>query len=99
MSRVSPEAFFRSLIIVTLILGAASGVVASFPGDVPEDWSTIMEWHGNGGYYDYIEHTLSPASALERVVWIALLVGLLFLLLGVYVGLFLFWRFARMANL
>lgn len=97
---VSPVAVFRCLIIVTLIAGVASCLASIFPGEISQDWQTIAEWNGHGGRYDSMANSiLATESTLGRIAWIGLLSTLLLSFFGVYVGLFLFWRFARTANL
>ena len=90
---------FRLLLVATLLAGIAGALVASFPGNISEDWRTITEWNGNGGFYERFESFTLPTHAAGRVAVITALVLLLLFLLSVYVGLFLFWRFARITNL
>ena len=95
---MTPKTFFRLLVAATLLVAIAGGVVAAFPGNISDDWRTVTEWNGNGGFYERFDSFTLPAHIFARVALIALLVILLLFLLSVYVGLFLFWRFARIAN-
>lgn len=99
MPKIGPEAFFRCLLIVAFLGAAAGHLVSIFPGDINEEWHAITEWNGNGGYYDYLIDNIPPQSTLAQVALMSLLVALLLIVLGVYVGLFFFWRFSRVANL
>ena len=58
-----------------------------FPGQLPEDWKTLLEWNGNGSIIDEL---------LENR-WLLFGVGipLVILAIATQIGMFLFWRFAR----
>ena len=96
---MTPKTLFR-ILVGAILLGVLGGAVTVFfPGNISEEWRTATEWNGNGGFYERFADLELPSHAVARAAVIGLLVILLFFLLSVYVGLFLFWRFARLANL
>lgn len=96
---MTTKAFFRSLVVATFLAPMACVVMTAVPGNISEDWRTITEWHGNGGFYDQLASVDLPSNFIPRIAVITLLVSSVLFLLSVYVGLILFWRFARLANL
>ena len=96
---MNAKTVFRLLLVAKLLAPIAVAIVASFPGNISEDWRTITEWNGNGGYDERFESFTLSTHAAGQVAVISALVLLLLFLLYVYVGLFLFWRFARITNL
>ena len=96
---MNAKTVFRLLLVAILLGAIASALIASFPGNITEDWRTITEWNGNGGFYERLDSVTSPAHIAGRVAVISLLAVIVLFLLTVYVGLFLFWRFARLSNL
>ena len=86
---MSARNFFRCLVAVALVLGVAAIIAVQSPGAAPEEWLTLLEWHGNGGVLE---------NAMENP-W--LLVGLgvpvVLVVLATQIGMFLFWRPARPA--
>jgi len=96
---MNAKTVFRLLLVAILLGAIASALIASFPGNISEDWRTISEWNGSGGFYERLDSFTLPTHIVARVAVITALVLLLMLLLSVYVGLFLFWRFARITNL
>lgn len=90
---------FRLLLVAMLLGAIASALIAVFPGNISEDWRTITEWNGNGGFYERLDSFTSSTHIAGRVAVILLLAVIVLFLLAVYVGLFLFWRFARLSNL
>ena len=95
---MNSKALFRLLVAATLVFAIAGGLVAAFPGNISDDWRTVTEWNGNGGFYEWFDQFALPANVIVRGALIALIVILGLFLVSVYVGLFLFWRFARIAN-
>lgn len=49
---MSAKNLFRCLVAISLGTALASIAVTQFPGNVPEEWKTLLEWHGNGGVID-----------------------------------------------
>jgi hypothetical protein len=96
---MNPKTLFRLLLIAPLLGMVVGALVPASPYEISEDWRTISEWHGNGGFYERLGPFASSSSTLVRFAEIWLFAVCLILLLTVYVGLFLFWRFARLANL
>lgn len=96
---MNPKSLFRLLIVVTMVSAIGGALAAVFPGNISEDWRTISEWSGNGGIYERVgsPELLDKESAPYAVI--GLLVALILFLLSISVGLFLFWRVARLANL
>ena len=84
---MSPKITFRCLLIVSLLSALASFAVVQFPGQVPADWKTLLEWHGDGGM---IYESLSNR-------WLLFGVGIPLVIAFFYsvIGMFFFWRFAR----
>ena len=93
------KAFFRVLLVASFLGIVAGAFISIFPGNISEDWRTITTWNGNGGFYESLDVSAFPTSIVGRIGLIALLVVVLLVLVGVYVGLFLFWRYARLCNL
>ena len=85
---------FRLLAALSLVAAIASGVMAAYPGDIPGDWKTVLEWHGDGSH-------LSPvldnafASGVGQLALIGLALALGLFAVATQIGIFLFWRFAR----
>ena len=87
---MSAKNLFRCLVAISLGSALASIAATHFPGDVPEEWKTLLEWHGNG----------SVTDDLVANRWLLFGVGIPFLALVALwvvaqIGLFVFWRFAR----
>jgi hypothetical protein len=86
---MSAKALFRFLVAISLVLTLAPLAVTQFPGQVPEDWKTLLEWSGNGSIInEFVENR-----------WLLFGVGIPLVVLAIYaqIGMFLFWRFARPA--
>jgi len=85
---VSAKNLFRCLVAIALVLSWLPLAVTQFPGQqVPEDWKTLLEWHGNGSLiYEWMRNR-----------WILLGAGIPLIVLAVYaqIGMFFFWRLAR----
>jgi hypothetical protein len=96
---MNAKSFFRLLLIAPFFELVVGTLVPASPYEISENWRTISEWHGNGGFYEHLGAFASSTSTLGRFAEISLLAVGLLLLLTVYVGLFLFWRPARLANL
>jgi ABC-type maltose transport system permease subunit len=91
---MSPKLFYR--VLVGLSLGAALAISATgiWPPDSPEEWSVVLEWHGNRGILEYLfSHFPSSGWAWFSLV-LVLLLAVAFVV-AVQIGMFLFWRFAR----
>src|SRR5688500_9641627 len=95
---MNPRTIFRLLVAITLLGAIGSVLVASFPGDIGEEWRAALELNGNGGVYERFADFELPTHAIARAGVIGLLVVFLLFLLSVYVGLLFFWRFARFFN-
>ena len=86
---MSARNLFRCLVAVALILGVAPMIALQFPGEIPEEWQTLLEWHGNGGILE---------NVMENY-WLLFGVGVpvVLLVIATQIGMFLFWRPARPA--
>ena len=89
---------FRILLVATLVGAIAGALAAIFPGTISDDWRTVTEWNGNGSVYERFESFTFPTHIVARVALIALVVLIVLFCISIYVGLFLFWRFARLGN-
>lgn len=96
---MTPKTLFRLLVALTLLGAIAGALAATFPVNIGDDWRTVAEWSGNGGIYERLGSFELPGHAIARAALIGVLVIFVLFLLSVYVGLFLFWRFARFVNL
>ena len=85
---------FRIVVGLSIALMIAGAVAAVFPGQMSEDWTTLVQWHGNGGISEQISGSL-PENYWLRAVLLILAVGFLAFAIAVYIGMFLFWHFAR----
>jgi hypothetical protein len=94
---LSAKALFRLLVVVTFVAPFLSFALPT--GNISEDWRTVGEWHGNGGFWLDLIAYVSGLEGARCIAAIAALVALAGLVLGLGVGLFLFWRPARLANL
>lgn len=70
---MSARNLFRCLVAISLVSSLAGLAVTQLPGDVPEDWKTLFEWNGNGGFW----------GALETNRWLLLGLGVPFAILGI----------------
>ena len=95
---MNPKLFFRLLVAASLLFAIAGVLVAEFSGNVSEDWKTLAEWNGHGGIYDRLELCNLPTNMVGLIAVSALLIAFLLCILGVYLGLFFFWRWARVGN-
>jgi hypothetical protein len=86
---MSAKNFFRCLLAVTLVLGVAPMMALRSPGEIPEEWQTLLEWHGNGGI---LENVMENYWLLFGVA-----VPLVILVIATQIGMFFFWRPARPA--
>ena len=86
---MSAKNLFRCLVALSLVLVAMPAVLTQSPGQVPEDWKTLLEWNGNGSFL---------ADPFENR-WLLLGLGIPVVLvaLATQIGMFFFWRFARPA--
>jgi hypothetical protein len=91
---MAPQNVFRSVVALSLLLSINTVASGLLPGNIPEDWKTLLEWSGNGGVSEYVVNHL-PISTLPRVALLALGVGFVAFMVSVQLGMFLFWRFAR----
>jgi hypothetical protein len=92
---MAPRNIFRSTVALSLVLAIITAVAGQFPGNISEDWKTLLEWSGNEGIFEYVTNNL-PKDLIARIaLFLALFVFLAFTLF-VQVGMFLFWRFARL---
>lgn len=91
---MAPQFRFRLLLAASFLIALACVLVIVFPGNVSEEWRTVLEWHANGGFWDHLfEFDSSPSVA--QVAGIAGLFLLTLVFLVAHVGLFFFWRWAR----
>jgi len=95
---MTPKALFRLMVAIMLLGAVGSTLAAIFPGNIGEEWRTAQELNGNGGIYERFADFELPTHAIARASVTGLLVILVLFLLSVYVGLFFFWRFARLFN-
>jgi hypothetical protein len=91
---MSPKNVFRILVGLSLALTIASAIAAAFPGEISEDWAAVLQWHGNGGISEYFSESI-PESMWGRAALGVLAAALALLAIAVQIGMFLFWRFAR----
>jgi hypothetical protein len=91
---MSSRNVFRFVVALSITLTMAGSVAAAFPGQLSEDWTTLLLWHGNDGLTDRLVENL-PESNWTRALWLLVAFGLLAYATAVVLGLFLFWRFAR----
>lgn len=84
---MSAKNLFRCLVAISLVLVVTPMALTQSPGQVPEDWQTLLEWNGNG----------SIVEGLIENRWFLFGVGIpvLVLALASQIGMFFFWRFAR----
>ena len=91
---MAPKNVFRILVGLSIALIIAGAVAAIFPGHMSEEWTTLAQWHGNGGVSEQLTENL-PENYWVRAVLLLLAVGFLAFAIAVLIGMFLFWRFAR----
>ena len=94
---MSIKNIFRLLVGASLMLVLAGIIVAAYPGNISEDWKTILEWSGDGGVMMQLGSSLMDMPG--RTLYIGLLVGFIGFIFAVQIGLFMFWRFARVSYL
>ena len=95
---MNSKTVFRILLVATLVGAIGGALAAIFPGNISEDWRTVTEWNGNGGICEWFESFTLPTHIAARVALIILAVLLAVFFLSIYVGLFFFWRLARVTN-
>jgi len=91
---MTPQSLFRSIVALSLVLSIICAVSGQFPGSIPDDWKTVLEWNGNGGLIEYATNNI-PADNFARIGLLLLLLACLVLVVAAQIGMFLFWRFAR----
>ena len=91
---MAPKNAFRIVVALSGALIIAGAVAAMFPGQIPEDWATLLQWHGNGGISEQITENI-PESYWARAILLLVGFGFLAFTIAVLIGMFLFWRFAR----
>ena len=91
---MSSRNVFRLLVALSIALTVACAIAAAFPGQLSEEWTTLLLWHGNEGLTGYLVENL-PESTWARILWALAAIGMLAYTVAVVVGLFLFCRFAR----
>lgn len=79
---------------MSLALEIGSALAGAYPGAISEDWKTVLEWSGNGGYFEWLVESV-PEQTFFHVVLLILLVLFLAIVIAVQIGMFLFWQFAR----
>ena len=84
---MSAKNLFRCLVAISLASALASFAVTQFPGNVPEDWKTLLEWHGTGSVIDEL--------VANRWLLFGVGIPLVVLFAAAQIGMFFFWRFAR----
>lgn len=91
---MSARNFFRSIVALSLLLSIITAVSGQLPGDIPQDWNTLLEWTGNRGVSEYVLNNL-PSGGIARNALLLAAIAFLVFAVAVQVGMFLFWRFAR----
>lgn len=91
---MAPKNVFRIVVALALALTMASVLAAALPGDVPATWDAVLQWSGNGGVWEQLAANI-PETIFGRVVLGVLIAALAILGLAIQIGMFLFWRFAR----
>jgi hypothetical protein len=91
---MAPKNAFRIVVALSIALTIAGAVAAVFPGQISEEWTTLLQWHGNSGISEQLIGNI-PESYWARALLLLLAVGFLAFAVAVFVGMFLFWRFAR----
>lgn len=82
------------VVALSLALTMAGTLAALFPGPLPQDWETLLLWHGDGGFTDRLDESF-PENGLARAALLVAMVGIVSYVFAVFVGLFLFRRYAR----
>ena len=91
---MAPKNVFRSVVGLSIVLTIASAVAAILPGQMSEEWTTLFQWHGNGGISEQLLENIQE-SYWERAVLLILAAIFFAFAIAVLIGMFLFWRFAR----
>ncbi len=91
---MAPKNIFRTLVALSIAVAIAGVVAAVFPGQISEEWTTLLQWHGNSGISEQLAENI-PENYWVRVVLLLFAIGYLAFVIAVLVGMFLFWRFAR----
>lgn len=93
--RMSAKGVFRGLLVAYLLFGLGGVLVSFFPGNISADLRTVMEWSGHGAWLDLYSQ---PLRDLPVSLWglVILQLALLIVSFGSYIGLFFFWRPARL---
>lgn len=91
---MTPRNAFRTVVALSIALTIAGAIAAAFPGQLSEEWKTLLLWHGNSGVTTHLTENL-PESRLTLALLLLLAAGLFGYAIAVVIGMFLFWRFAR----
>lgn len=91
---MAPKNVFRIVVGLSIAFTIASAVAALLPGKMSEDWTTLLQWHGNSGVSEQLIANI-PESYWVRAVLSLLAVGFLAYAIAIIIGMFVFWRFAR----
>ena len=89
---------FRLIVGLSLAFAVASAVPSFFLGGISEEWKIVLQWHGNEGVFEKLLDNL-PESGVARAGLLIVLISFLTYVVAVQVGMFLFWRFARVGYL
>jgi len=89
---------FRSFVALSLAFTTASIIAGIFPGHISEDWKIVLEWNGNEGLLLGLAENI-PESGTMRVAFFIAATAFVSVMLAVQIGMFLFWRFARISYL
>src|SRR5688572_13469678 len=91
---MSPKAFFRVLVALSLAAVLAISATTIWPPASPDEWSPVLEWHGNG---DILEHLSGrvPVGGWALLVPVLVAIATVAFVVAVQIGMFLFWRPAR----
>jgi hypothetical protein len=89
---------FRLFVAIYLALEIGSALAGVYTGVISEDWKTVLEWNGNGGYFELLTDSTLEQTFFKVVLFIVLVIFLA-IAVTVQIGMFLFWRFARIGYL
>jgi hypothetical protein len=89
---------FRLFVAISLALEIGSALAGVYQGAISEDWKTVLEWSGNGGYSEWLTESV-PEQTFFKVVLLIVVVLFLAIVVAVQIGMFLFWQFARIGYL
>lgn len=88
------KSVFRLLIGCSVLSGVASVLFSYFPGEIPADWYSLLQWDGDGGFMPGSDED-GEDSTRSNWILLGLSVGLVLVYLVSLVGMFLLWRPAR----